>query len=50
VVTLAIRGHCTEVADLYEQIRELTHQGAPYLRERLANDNPVGRAGRPIGW
>jgi hypothetical protein len=50
VVDLAIRGHCTEVSGLYLRIRETANDlGSGYLWDRLHDDNPVGRASRPVG-
>lgn len=41
MILLAVMGHDTEIHDLYQQVRMLARTQSGYLRERMAEDNPV---------
>jgi hypothetical protein len=49
-VRVAAMGADLEIADLYERVWLMALEGAPYLRGKLSEDNPVsairGRLGR----
>ena len=47
-IMLALMGHDAEAHALHEQVRRLAQDGHGYLREQLAEDNPVTRARRRI--
>jgi hypothetical protein len=47
-IMLALMGHDSEAHALHEQVRRLAEDGDGYLREKLAEDNPVSRARRRI--
>lgn len=44
VILLAIRGHDTEIYELYERVKRLAKSEGGYLRDRMKEDNPITRA------
>lgn len=47
-ILFAVMGHDPETHKLYERVKRLARDKAGYLRERLEEDNPIGRARRRL--
>jgi hypothetical protein len=47
-IMLAIMGHDSEVHELHQKVRRIARDRDGYLREKLAEDNPITRARRRL--